>query len=150
MTGFRMPVMVFLLVFLTGMGVVLGMRTGGNRKSPPSSPRPPRTKAVGRNLPPLKLPNEKSRTTGADGWEFTGEADVNFVTAKAKFTAELMHQNWRPEKQITLDASISPRVLLTLRNHDLELVLMLWKIDTNATGFAYRRETIINPGVVTQ
>ena len=149
MIGFRMPVMVFLLVFLIGMGVVLGLRTK-TKKSPSSSPRPPRTEAVDRKLPPLKLPGEKSRTIGSDGWEFSGETDVNFVTAKAKFTAELMHQNWRPEKQITLDASISPRILLTLRNHDLELVLMLWKIDAGTTGFAYRRETIINPGVVTQ
>ena len=76
----------------------------------------------------------------------TGETNTNFVTAKAKFSAELMHQGWRPDKQITLEESITPRILLTFLNRDLELILMLWKIDINTTGFAYKREKIINPG----
>ena len=32
-------------------------------------------------------------------------------------------------------------------SRELELTLMLWKIDTGTTGFAYRREKIVNPGV---
>jgi len=38
-------------------------------------------------------------------------------------------------------------VLMTFRRADIELVLMLWKIDSNTTGFFYRREKITTPHV---
>lgn len=148
MRTFALSVLVFILVFLTGSGIVLWLRTPP--KVRPVPPAPVKTEAVNRKLPPLELPGEKSRMTGSDSWEFTGETNTNFVTAKARFTSQLMHDGWRLEKQIALDESISPRVLLTLRKQDLELVLMLWKQDGNTTGFAYKREKIIKPGVSTQ
>ena len=148
MSRFRLPFLIFLLVFLSGTGVVLWVRMPVKNK--PVPPQPPRTEAVGGKLLPLKLPDEKSRKSGSDSWEFTGETLTNFVTAQAKFNAELMHQGWRPEKRIPLEESISPRILLTFRNRDLELILMLWKIDVDTTGFAYKREKFINPGVVAQ
>ena len=89
MTGVRLSVLVFLLVFLSGMTVVLWVRTPMKKQK--KHPEPRRTEAVNRRLPPLKRPDEKTRTTSSDSWEFTGETDTNFVTAKAKFSAELMH-----------------------------------------------------------
>ncbi len=148
MKRFRLSILVFLLVFLSGISVVLWTRMPAKPKKKP--PQVPKTEMVNRKLPPLKLPDEKSRTNGSASWEFTGETDANFVTARAKFSSVLMHQGWRPEKKITLDESISPQTLLSFRNGDLELILMLWKIDINTTGFAYRREKIINPGAVIQ
>jgi len=148
MSVIRLPILVFLLVFLGGTGIVLWQRM----PSKPQKPRPQvrRTEAVNRKLPPLKLPGHESGKPGSESWEFSGEIQTNFVTARAKFNAELMHQGWRPEKQIVLDESISPRTLLTFHRGELELILMLWKIDTDTTGFAYRREKIITSGVVAQ
>lgn len=148
MSGIRLSILVFLLVFFSGMGVVLWLRTPvKTRKMPPPQPR---TEAVNRKLPPLKIPDENTRTGRPDTWEFTGETNTNFVTARAKIHAELMHQGWRPEQRIPLDESISPRMLQTFRKGKLELTLMLWKIDIGTTGFAYKREKIITPGVITQ
>ena len=98
MRTFVLSALVFLLVFLAGSGVVLWLRLP--QKPRPIPPSPDRTEAVNRKLPPLDLPGEKSRTQGTESWEFTGETDSNFVTAKARFTAKLMHAGWRLEKQI--------------------------------------------------
>ena len=144
MKRFRLPLTVFLLVFLCGILFVLWQRTQAKKK--PAQPQPVRTEAVNRKLPPLKLPDEKPGAAGGNSWEYSGETMTNFVTAQAKFNSVLMHQGWHPDKRITLDESLSPQVLLTFRNGDLELILMLWKIDGNTTGFSYRREKIINPG----
>ena len=89
------------------------------------------------------------RTSG-DSWEYTGEAAMNFVNSRGQFTASLLHQGWKPEEKISLDENLSPRELLTFRRGDMELILMLWKIDAGTTGFAYRREKIINMEVITQ
>ena len=97
----------------------------------------------------MQLPEEKRNASAADSWEFEGEIAANFVSARAKFVAALLHQGWRPDKQITLGEHWSPRVLLTLQKDGLELLLMLWKIDAGLTGFAYRREKIITSGVMT-
>ena len=146
MTKRLMPFfLVFLLVFLCGTGFL--MLKDVARKPEPPRPQPRRTEAVKGVLPALKLSDEKKNETGADGWEFQGETASNFISARTKITAALLHDGWSPENQITLDAKLSPRVLLTFRKGDLELTLMLWKIDTGTTGFAYRREKIVNPGV---
>ena len=145
MTGFRLPVLIFLLVFLSGTGFVLWLRTPGKSRKIPADP--PKTEAVNRKLPPLKIPDEKKRAARSESWEFTGETNTNFVTASAKIEAELMHQGWRREKRIPLDESIAPQVIRTFRRGELELTLMLWKIDNGITGFAYKREKIVNPGV---
>ena len=146
MREFRLPVLVFLLVFLCGLLAVLWTRTPSKpRKSPP----PERRTAAVKNLPPLKLPDEMQNRPGTNGWEFTGTVASNFVTARAKLHAELLHQSWRLEKTVPLEESLSPSVLLTFRKGDIELVLMLWKIDAGMTGYSYKREKIINPGVET-
>ena len=144
MSAIRLPILVFLLVFLSGTALVLCMKIPGKVRK--KLPDPPKTEAIRHKLPPLKLPDEKKRNESSGSWEVTGETNTNFVTAKAKFSAELMHQGWRPDKQITLEESITPRILLTFQKRDLELILMLWKIDINTTGFAYKREKIINHG----
>ena len=137
--------MVFLLVFLCGTGFLMLKQV--TRKPEPSRPQPRRTEAVKGVLPALKLPDEKKNEVGTDGWEFEGETASNFISTRTKITAALLHDGWKPENQITLDEKLSPRVLLTFRKGELELTLMLWKIDTSTTGFAYRRERIVNPGV---
>ena len=141
------PILVFLLIVLSGTGILLLMRYGAPPPRPPR-PEPPRTEPVKGTLPPLKLPDEKRNASASDSWEFEGEVAANFVSARAKFVAALLHQGWRPDKQITLEEHLSPRVLLTLQKDELELVLMLWKIDADLTGFAYRREKIVTPGVM--
>ena len=137
--------MVFLLVFLCGTGFLMLKHTA--RETEPPRPQPRKTEAVKGVLPALKLPDEKKNEAGTDGWEFEGETASNFISARTKITAALLHDGWSPENQITLDDKLSPRVLLTFRKGELELTLMLWKIDTGTTGFAYRREKIVNPGV---
>ena len=144
----RLPILVFLLVFFCGMGVVLWVRMPG--KSLRKPPQPPRTEAVNRKLPPLNIPDEKNLARRSETWEFTGETNTNFVTATAKIRAQLLHQGWRPEKRIPLDENLSPRVIHTFQKGDLELTLMLWKIDNGITGFAYKREKLIKPGVTIQ
>ena len=138
-------ILVFLLVFLCGTGFLM-LKQIARRPEPPR-PQPRRTEAVKGVLPALKLPDEKKNAPGTDSWEFEGETASNFISTRAKISAALLHDGWTPEKQITLDEKLSPRVLLTFRKGDLELTLMLWKIDTGTTGFAYRREKIVNPGV---
>ena len=138
-------ILVFLLVFLCGTGFLMLKHTA--RKQEPSRPQQRRTEAVKGVLPALKLPDEKKNEVGTDGWEFEGETDSNFISTRTKITAALLHDGWSPENQITLDDKLSPRVLLTFRKAELELTLMLWKIDTGTTGFAYRREKIVKPGV---
>ena len=137
--------MVFLLVFLCGTGFLMLKQVAQKPESP--RPQPRRTEAVKGVLPALKLPDEKKNEVGTDGWEFEGETDSNFISTRTKITAALLHDGWSPETQITLDEKLSPRVLLTFRKGELELTLMLWKIDSGTTGFAYRREKIVNPGV---
>ena len=146
MKALRFPVLVFLLVFLCGLTAVLWTRTPPREVKSPQRER--RTTAV-KNLPPLKLPAEGQNRRGTEGWEFTGEIAANFVTARGKLHAELLHQSWRPEKTVFLESSLCPSVLLTYSKGDLELVLMLWKIDTGKTGCSYKREKIIKPGVET-
>ncbi|MDD6338669.1 MAG: hypothetical protein PUC15_09855 [Lentisphaeria bacterium] len=138
-------ILVFLLVFLCGTGFLMLKRVA--QKPEPPRPQPRRTEAVKGILPALKLPDEKKNEVGTDGWEFEGETASNFISTRAKITAALLHDGWSPENQITLDDKLSPRVLLTFRKAELELTLMLWKIDTGTTGFAYRREKIVKPGV---
>ena len=143
-----LPFLVFLLILFSGTGVLLLKR--GSAKAALQKPQAQKTESVKGILPPLNLPDEKRNATGTDSWEFAGELGSNFVSARTKLTAELMHQGWSPDRQITLDDKLSPRVLLTFRKDTLELVLMLWKIDTGTTGFSYKREKIINPGVNVQ
>ena len=138
--------LVFLLVFLCGMTAVFWMRSPVKPRQTAPSER--RTVPV-RDLPPLKLPDEKKNRPGADGWEFSGETAANFVTARAKICSALFHRSWSREKTIPVEESLSPCVLMTFRKADIELVLMLWKIDGDTTGFSYRRERIINPEVET-
>ena len=139
-----LPISVFLLVFLCGTAAVLWTRMPQKlRKTPPPERR---TAAVG-GLPPLEIPGEQKSRPGTDGWEYTGETAANFVTARAKLQAALFHRSWRLEKEIPVEESLSPSVLMTFRRADIELVLMLWKIDSGTTGFSYRREKIITPHV---
>lgn len=149
MKRMALPILVFFLIVLSGTGFLL-LKHHGARPTVPPRPQPRRTEPVKGTLPPLKLPEEKRNASASDSWEFEGEIAANFVSARAKFVASLLHQGWRPDRQITLGEHLSPRVLLTFQKGELELVLMLWKINAGSTGFAYKREKIITPGIITQ
>ena len=158
-----LSVCVFLLVFLGGLGGVLLFRKGSSSYSSAAPPRhqrllradgvpisavPPssREKMEGKTqdfttLPPLPLPRGAERRAGAENsWEYTGEIQANFVSARGRLSAWFQNYAWRPEKRITLDASLKPQVILTFSNQEYELTLLLWKIKTDLTGFSYRRD----------
>lgn len=91
---------------------------------------------------PLKLPNAASARAGAkEGWEYSGEIAANFVSARAQLDSWTQNQGWAPKNKITLDASLSPREILTFSRGSQELTMLIWKISTDETGFAYRRES---------
>ena len=54
----------------------------------------------------------------------------------------MQNQGWIPENKISLDESIEPRVILTFSRGSQEMTMFLWKISTDSTGFAYKREYI--------
>lgn len=140
--------LVFLLVFLCGTGFL--MLKSVMKKPGPPPPQQRKTEPVKGVLPALNLQDESKTAPGTDSWEFEGQVNSNYISTRTKFSAALLHDGWKPERQITLDDKLSPRVLLTFQKDDLELTLMLWKIDTGTTGFTYRRDRIINPGVELQ
>ena len=146
MKRFRLPVLVFLLVFFFGTGSLMLKEI--KRNPLPPQPQPRQTEPVKGILPPLNLSNEQEPSDASNTWEYEGETKANFISAKAKFSSALLHEGWKPDRQITIDDKLDPRVLLTFRKDTLELVLMLWRIDAGTTGFAYKREKIVNPGVM--
>ena len=134
---------VFLLVFFTGTGLVLFFR----KPARPAEGRYPvsgvrsQTGKIRETVPPLRLPHGVTEQKGADNsWEYTGEIASNFVSARGRLSAWIQNQSWKPEKQITMDESLKPQVILTFSNREYELTLLLWKIDTGRTGFSYRRD----------
>ena len=124
---------VFLLIFLGGLGGVLALREPERRSVPSSSARPQK---------PLLPHGITAQRCPENSWEYSGEIASNFVSARGRLSAWFQNQSWRPERQITLDAHRKPQIILTFRNQDYELTLLLWKIGTDRTGFSYRRDTI--------
>ena len=139
---------VFLLIFLGGLGIVLLQQPAGTAetKKRPSgtateSLSPAGSSAAPIGLPPLPLPRgAEARRCPANSWEYSGEIPANFVSARGQLSSWFQNLSWRPEKQITLDASLKPQILLTFTRQEYELTLLLWKIKTNLTGFSYRRD----------
>ena len=137
---------VFLLILFGGTGILLLLR----EPVPSAAGRQPVTRrAAGRAparveaLPPLRLPpGVTAQRCTENSWEYSGEIASNFVSARGRLSAWFQNQSWRPERQITLDAHRKPQIILTFRNQDYELTLLLWKIGTDRTGFSYRRDTI--------
>ncbi len=139
---FPLSIAVFLLVFLGGLGMVLLLHAPVQEKR---SAAPPPVSGVPadapRGLPPLVLPpGTEMRRCPENSWEYTGEIHSNFVSARGRLSAWFQNYSWRPEKRITLDASLKPQVILTFSNREYELTLLLWKIKTDLTGFSYRRD----------
>ena len=95
-------------------------------------------------LGPLKLPISvvSSQQGVKGGWEFSGFLNANFVSARAQLDSWMQNQGWIPENKISLDESIEPRVILTFSRGSQEMTMFLWKISTDSTGFAYKREYI--------
>lgn len=95
-------------------------------------------------LVPLKLPISvvSSQEGVKGGWEFSGFLNANFVSARAQLDSWMQNQGWIPENKISLDESIEPRVILTFSRGSQEMTMFLWKISTDSTGFAYKREYI--------
>lgn len=90
----------------------------------------------------LKLPKSAIAQAGLkDGWEYSGEISANFVSARAQLDSWTQNQGWIPKNKITLDASLSPKEILTFHRGSQELTMLIWKISTDETGFAYRRES---------
>lgn len=132
---------VFLLIFLGGLGMVLLLHTPAEKRSPVAPAVGRRTKEVPRGLPPLELPRgAKVWRCPENSWEYTGEIAVNFVSARGQLSSWLQSRFWRPEKRITLDASLKPQMILTFSSGEYELTLLIWKIRTDLTGFSYRRD----------
>ncbi len=134
---------VFLLVFFGGTGLVLLLR----ESAPPATAKrhsdmtPYRRKSGKETLPPLQLPPGVTVQHGSENsWEYSGEISANFVSARGRLSAWFQNQSWRPERQITLDESLKPQVILTFSNREYELTLLIWKIGTNRTGFSCRRD----------
>lgn len=139
---------VFLLVFLGGLGIVLFQHASGTAemtKRPAgkatAAPSPAGSSAAPVGLPPLPLPRgAEVWRCPENSWEYSGEIPANFVSARGQLSSWFQNLSWRPEKQITLDASLKPQILLTFTRQEYELTLLLWKIKTNLTGFSYRRD----------
>jgi hypothetical protein len=94
-----------------------------------------------KNLPPLSLPAGANTESGTEkSWECSGELNSNLVSARGRLVSSFCHQGWVPAQKISLDESLFPREILTFTQNKYELILMLWKISGNMTGFAYRRE----------
>ena len=135
---------VFLLIFFSGTSLVLLLRepdrSRRERQSTPVSH--PLSRESRQNVPPpLRLPPDVTgQRCPENSWEFSGEIPANFVSARGRLNAWFQNQSWRPGKQITLDESLKPQVILTFSNREYELTLLIWKIGTNRTGFSYRRD----------
>ena len=142
MKTFPLSIAVFLLVFLGGLGMILLLHASAAPErgtAKPSIATVP--KDAPRGLPPLTLPpGTEARRCPDNSWEYTGEIQANFVSARGRLSAWFQNYAWRPEKRITLDASLKPQVILTFSNQEYELTLLLWKIKTDLTGFSYRRD----------
>ena len=80
-----------------------------------------------------------------NSWEYSGEFAANFVSARAQLSSWLQNQLWQPERLITLEENLKPRIILTFSAKDYELTLLLWKIKTDLTGFSYRRDKKSEP-----
>ena len=153
MKTFLLHFSVFLLVFCCGMLFVYFQNTSGKpqqKKSSktPETTLPPLRPAAGRAdmLPPLPLPEGMKAEKGSDkSWEYTGEIKSNLVSARARLVSFCCHQGWVPDQKIPLDETLSPREILTFKKGKYALILILWKISGNVTGFAYRRELQIQP-----
>ena len=91
---------------------------------------------------PLRLPNAAFATPGAkEGWEYSGMVNANFVSSRAQLESWSLNQGWTPQNKITLDESLDPKVILTFKRGKEEMTMLVWKISTNSTGFAYKRES---------
>lgn len=91
---------------------------------------------------PLRLPNAAFATPGAkEGWEYSGTVNANFVSSRAQLESWSLNQGWTPQNKITLDESLDPKVILTFKRGKEEMTMLIWKISTNSTGFAYKRES---------
>ena len=134
---------VFLLVFFGGTGLLLFLREPARPAAgqPSVGNQPSRRSPVRETLPPLRLPpGVTAQRCTENSWEYSGEIAANFVSARGRLSAWFQSQSWRPERQITLDESLRPQVILTFSNGKYELTLQIWKIGTNRTGFSYRRD----------
>ena len=145
---------VFLLIFLGGLGIVLLQQPAGTAetKKRPSGTATESFSPAGSSAAPIGLPPlphicsshaaflAEARRCPENSWEYSGEIPANFVSARGQLSSWFQNLSWRPEKQITLDASLKPQILLTFTRQEYELTLLLWKIKTNLTGFSYRRD----------
>lgn len=146
---------VFFITFALGMAAVFLMNEYVMHGESSDSARATNgvVKSLGKNiapdnayelLGPLKLPVSvvSSQQGVKGGWEFSGFLNANFVSARAQLDSWMQNQGWIPENKISLDESIEPRVILTFSRGSQEMTMFLWKISTDSTGFAYKREYI--------
>ena len=144
MRKFLLPAGVFLLIFFCGTGFILFLREPGRNMEKSSSGTSVRllSRDTGSGvLPPLQLPpGITAQRCPENSWEYSGEIAANFISARARLNSWFQNQSWLPERRITLDESLSPKVILTFSGNAYELTLMVWKINTDLTGFSYRRD----------
>lgn len=154
MNKFFLCLSLFFLVFCAGMGFVLFKNTGRKNISSTGEKRKLSLreqakkiaeKAVAtdapRHLLPLLLPLDMTAERCTEkSWEFSGRANGTLVSVRGRLISSIYKQGWRSEKKISLDETLAPQEILTFRKNKYELILMLWKISGNMTGFAYRRD----------
>lgn len=135
----------FLLVFCGGM-IFVYLQNSSRGKESKISQLPEKKSLSGtrtgniKKLKPLSLPAGAKTENGSDkSWECSGEIKSNLVSARGRLISSFCHQGWVPSKKISLDESLAPREILTFTKDKYELILMLWKISGNMTGFSYRR-----------
>lgn len=143
---FRLYCAVALLVFFCGTGTLLFLRQTPDRKTVPVQMQIQKKTQIHdtpirHRLPPLRLPpGARATPCTANSWEYSGEVNVNFVSARGRLSSWFQNQSWLPERKITLDESLNPKVILTFSCPQYELTLLIWKINTDLTGFSYRRD----------
>ena len=72
-------------------------------------------------------------------WNQNGFLNVTFVAARAHFSSVLASQGWRHVQSIEMGRE-KKQEIMTWQRGDVRIILMLWKISTAKTGFAWGTE----------
>ena len=82
----------------------------------------------------IVLENDSSGKT----WNQNGLMNVTFVSAMAQFKSTLKSQGWKETQHINMGKE-KKQAIMTWQRGDDKITLMLWKINTNTTGFSWGR-----------
>lgn len=142
----KLFLLTFLLIFFSGVALLafFKMPSTDRKLQKPSVPARESLSDEERHKNKLLLPDFLVRDeTGKNSWEYSGVIPMNFVTAKMRVASWFIRDSWKGDRQITLDSTLKPQIILTFLRGEHELTVFLWKIDTNSTGFSCKREKIL-------